>query len=125
MIKNTDFTAATFLQLKDRNIQLCLDDFGTGYSSLSALHKVPVDMLKVDRSFVSNMNIEKENLTLTRMIVDLAHNMLIEVTAEGVETVGHLVQLRELKCEYGQGYLFSRAVDSDQATALIANAPQW
>lgn len=120
-------TSATKMlwQLRARNIQLCLDDFGTGYSSLSYLHRFPVNTLKIDRSFVSRMSRNDENLEIVRVIVTLAHTLKMDVIAEGVETREQLTQLKLLGCEQGQGYFFSKPLDSKAAEALIAQAPQW
>lgn len=120
-------TAATKMlwQLRARNIQLCLDDFGTGYSSLSYLHRFPVNTLKIDRSFVSRMSRNDENLEIVRVIVTLAHTLKMDVIAEGVETQEQLTLLKLLGCEQGQGYFFSKPLDSKAAEALIAQAPQW
>jgi EAL domain-containing protein (putative c-di-GMP-specific phosphodiesterase class I) len=98
-----------------------MDDFGTGYSSLSYLHRFPIDMLKLDRSFVNNMTLSKQNLQIVQAIVTLAHNLDMAVTAEGIETTEQLAQLKALKCEFGQGYFFSCPVDSLEAGALIAD----
>ncbi len=117
--------ASLLTQLKKRQIQLCIDDFGTGYSSLSRLQRLPIDTLKIDRSFVSRMSSEAESLEIVRTCIDLAHNLDMDVVAEGVETLEQLAQLRALQCESGQGYLFSRPVDATTATALLMSMPQW
>ncbi|MBA3439965.1 MAG: EAL domain-containing protein [Pyrinomonadaceae bacterium] len=106
-------------QLRDLGVKLYIDDFGTGFSSLSYLHRFPVDMLKIDRSFVSLMNKGNENSEIVRTIVKLAHNLEMEVMAEGVETAEQLEELRALGCEYAQGYFFSEPVDSEKAKTLI------
>jgi PAS domain S-box/diguanylate cyclase (GGDEF) domain len=112
-------------QLKELGIELCIDDFGTGYSSLSYLHKFPIDTLKIDRSFVSRIGEKGENLEIVRAIVMLARSLRMEVVAEGVETAVQLAQLRAIGCEYGQGYFFSKPLDSDAATALLSRSPKW
>ena len=98
---------------------MCLDDFGTGYSSLSYLHHFPIEVLKIDRSFVKRMEGGGDHIEIVRAIVTLAHNLGIAVVAEGVETVEQLAQLRALQCTYGQGYLFSEPVDSEALAALM------
>ena len=119
-------SAVTMLsQLRDLGIHLCIDDFGTGYSSLSYLHRFPINTLKIDRSFVSRMGVDGDNSEIVRAIVMLAHSLGMDVVAEGVETSHHLAQLRLLGCEFGQGYFFSRPVDSEAATALLSPAMQW
>ncbi|MCL1471549.1 GGDEF domain-containing response regulator [Argonema antarcticum] len=120
IIENAESAAATLSQLRALGIQLSIDDFGTGYSSLSYLHRFPVNTLKIDRSFINNMGEDRESSEIVRTIVMLAHNLGIDVIAEGIETRQQLVKLRELQCEYGQGYLFSRPLPSPEAEQLIA-----
>ncbi|MDB9510500.1 EAL domain-containing protein [Kamptonema animale CS-326] len=105
--------------LKERGIHLSIDDFGTGYSSFSYLHTFPFDTLKIDRAFVSRMSVDPKNLEIIRTIIILAHNLGMDLVAEGIETREQLNQLQELKCEHGQGYLFSRPVDSKAAERLL------
>lgn len=107
-------------QLRSQGIQLAIDDFGTGYSSLSYLPRFPIDSLKIDRSFVSQLGECDDSLEVVRTILALAHNLGMDVTAEGVETAGQVHQLLEMNCEYGQGYLFSRPIDAAGATQLLA-----
>ena len=106
-------------------MQLAIDDFGTGYSSLSYLHRLPIDSLKIDRSFVSCMT--QDSAEIVRAIVGLAHNLGLDVIAEGVETAEQLEQLKALGCEFGQGYLFSRPVEHAEAEALLLRGltPGW
>jgi diguanylate cyclase (GGDEF)-like protein/PAS domain S-box-containing protein len=125
IMENPEAARALLLQLKALNIQLGIDDFGTGYSSLSYLHRFPIDRLKIDRSFVNRMGLDKENAEIVRTIVTLAHNLGVDVIAEGVETTEQLALLRDLKCKYGQGYLFSHPVDGETARALIEGQPCW
>ena len=106
-------------QLKALGIQLCIDDFGTGYSSLSRLHEFPIDTLKIDRSFVSRIGTDNSGLEIVQTIVTLARSRGMDIVAEGIETPTQLQKLRELGCELGQGYLFSRPVDSFKATELL------
>lgn len=120
IMENAESATIMLSQLQTLGVQLYMDDFGTGYSSLSYLHRFPIDILKIDRSFVSRMGVDDENLEIVRTIMTLAHNLGMNVTAEGVETAEQLALLRALKCEYGQGYLFSKPVDGEAAGALIA-----
>ena len=106
-------------QLKDLGIRLCIDDFGTGYSCLSRLHEFPIDTLKIDRSFVSRMNIDSHSTETIQMIVTLAHSLGMDVVAEGVETTAQREKLRELGCDFAQGYLFSQPADSQTASQLL------
>lgn len=112
-------------QLRDLGIKLAIDDFGTGYSSLARLHRFPITELKIDRSFVSGSDVEKGNLDIIETIVILAKKLGMEVTAEGIETAQQLQKLRELKCEYGQGYFFSKPLESKAIEALIMADSVW
>jgi PAS domain S-box-containing protein len=110
-------------QLKDLGVQLSIDDFGTGHSSLSRLHSLPVDVLKIDRSFIRGMEEDAENREIARLIVTLAHHLNLKVVAEGIETPGQLTYMEQFGCEFGQGYLFSRPVDHNALEKLLAAAP--
>lgn len=107
-------------QLKAMGIELLIDDFGTGYSCLERLHQLPIDTLKIDRSFISRMTEEGASLEVVRAIVTLAHRLNMDVIAEGVETPEQLTKLRSLQCEYGQGYLFSQPLVGESAAALLS-----
>lgn len=122
IMENLESATAMLLQLKDLGCELHMDDFGTGYSSLSYLHRFPFDLLKIDRSFISKMDVSSKDLEIVRAIVRLAHNLNINVTAEGLETAEQLAQLRALQCKYGQGYLFSKPVEREVAEVLIAES---
>ncbi|MFB2971597.1 EAL domain-containing protein [Aerosakkonema sp. BLCC-F183] len=119
IMSNTEFAIGLLKELKQRKIQLSIDDFGTGYSSLSYLHRFPIDTLKIDRSFVSQMSVDTENLEIVRVIVNLAHNLGMDVIAEGVENVEQIALLEALKCEYGQGYFFAKPLDRKAASAFL------
>jgi EAL domain-containing protein (putative c-di-GMP-specific phosphodiesterase class I) len=108
-------------QLKALGVQLSIDDFGTGYSSLSYLHRFPVDILKIDRSFVSGMGIDKESTGIVETILTLAEKLDKKVVAEGVETAQQLIQLKALACEFGQGYLFSMPIDAETTERLFVS----
>jgi len=101
--------------LKGSGFTLAIDDFGTGYSSLAHLHRFPIDCLKIDRSFVSAMLNGGEHLEIVRTIIMLAHTLKMSVVAEGVETLAHDGVLRALSCDYGQGWLFAKALPADEA----------
>lgn len=110
-------------KLKELGIRLAIDDFGTGYSSLSYLYAFPLDVLKVDYSFVSRMD-QDNGREIVRTIVNLGHNLKMEVVAEGVETKTQQDYLQEMGCEYAQGYLFSRPLDSEAVASILANQHQ-
>ncbi len=113
------------LRLKDLQLQLGIDDFGTGYSSLSYLHRFPIDTLKVDRSFVMEMEGSGGTAELVKTIIALGHNLDMNVVAEGIETPGQSQKLQALQCEYGQGYLFAKPLPAELAEALLAEPPNW
>lgn len=119
MMDQGEETIAKLEQLRARNIQLSIDDFGQGYSSLSYLHRFPVNTLKIDRTFVELMNEGGQNLEIIRTIIILAHALEMNVVAEGVETNEQAVILKQLGCEYGQGYFFSRPIIAAAAEKLI------
>ncbi len=120
LIENTVSVAAKLTQLQAMGIQISMDDFGTGYSSLNYLHSLPIDTLKIDRSFISNIGTDSKKIELIRTIVALAWNLGMNVVAEGIETPQQMDLLKMLECEYGQGYLFSKPLDSELTQALIA-----
>ena len=124
-MNDVESTIALLLRLKALNLQLSIDDFGTGYSSLSYLHRFPTDTIKVDRSFVSRMGDEAEDAHIVQTIIMLGHNLGMVIVAEGVETVEQLNRLRSLKCEYAQGYYFSKPIPSDAAAELLKQDPSW
>ena len=122
IMQNAVSAAKLLAQLKLRKIQVSIDDFGTGYSSLSRLHQFPIDTLKIDRSFVNQINQTGENIEMVEAIIALAHSLGMDVVAEGIETAEQLTQLKQLQCEYGQGYLFSKPLNWRAAAALLASA---
>ena len=105
LVENTTAVTKVLEQLKEREIKLCLDDFGTGYSSLSYLRYLPVDIVKIDRSFISP-EINNTNYDIIEAIVNLAHSLGLDVVAEGIETEAQLEILQSFGCEYGQGISF-------------------
>lgn len=119
IMSNPELAAQTLDRIKKLGITLSLDDFGTGYSSLSYLRRFPIDTLKMDRSFVAPIDKDKRDLELVRMIILLAHTLGMEVVGEGIETESHLDLLRDLDCEYGQGYFFSRPLPAPEVAALL------
>ncbi|PZV03139.1 MAG: two-component system response regulator [Leptolyngbya sp.] len=121
-IDNPTEAIAILNQLKELDVQICLDDFGTGYSSFSYLHQFPIDLVKIDRSFVQDIDTAPERLEIVRAIIGLCHTLGMEVTAEGVETPQQRDILRDLGCEYGQGYLFARPTDGTTITGGLANS---
>ena len=107
------------LRLKELGLQLSIDDFGTGYSSLSYLHRFPMDTLKVDKSFVGRMEQSDEDWEIVDTIIALGHKLGMDVVAEGIETLGQMMMLKQAHCEYGQGFFFSEPLSSEEATTLL------
>lgn len=125
LIENADSITEVLHQLRALGIQIHIDDFGTGYSALSYLHSLPIDGLKIDRCFISQMEIDKKDFEIVRTMITMAHSLGISVTAEGVETAQQLAQLRSLGCEFGQGYFFAKSLEEKQMEVLMATAPRW
>jgi EAL domain-containing protein (putative c-di-GMP-specific phosphodiesterase class I) len=112
-------TRAILQTLHDAGFMIAIDDFGTGYSSLARLKNLPIDILKIDRSFVSDAHLDRDAGTMVRAMVQLAKNLGMIPLAEGVETAEELAFLRALNCPLGQGYLFSRPVPAAQIPELV------
>ena len=108
-------------QIKTRDIELCIDDFGKGFSSLSDLPRLPIDILKIDRSFVSFMDCNQNDFEIVRTIISLAHTLGIKVISEGIEKTNQLKQLQSLGSEFGQGFLFSRPLNPESAELIISS----
>jgi len=112
-------------QIKSIGIHLAIDDFGTGYSSLSYLHRFPLDTLKIDRSFIRDMQEDGEGMEIARTILPMANNLRLDVVAEGVETLEQVALLKQLHCKYAQGYYFSKPLSAENSTALLEGEPTW
>jgi Amt family ammonium transporter len=112
-------TVTELNRLRKIGVQIAIDDFGTGYSSLSYLRRMPIDHLKIDRSFIRGLENTKENDQIVRSIITLARSLGLTVIAEGVENRDQLDRLRTLDCDKAQGFMFSRPVDKDQALTLL------
>jgi predicted signal transduction protein with EAL and GGDEF domain len=118
-------TAATREELANLGVVLAIDDFGTGYSSLSALHRFPVEILKVDRSFVKALRYNPEEAVFLSAMIDLARTLGMRTVAEGVETAEELARLRNLGCEIAQGNYFSEPLPAERATQLLVPSLQY
>jgi diguanylate cyclase (GGDEF)-like protein/PAS domain S-box-containing protein len=119
LMQDPEAMAPALQKFRDRGVELSLDDFGTGYSSLSYLHRFALDVLKIDRSFISRMLVAPEAYRLVRSIIDLAHDLGLKVVAEGVEVADEVASLKALGCDFAQGFFFSRPIPPDQAAALL------
>ncbi len=115
IMENADAACETMLQLRALGVSLSMDDFGTGYSSLSYLHRFPISALKIDRSFIGN----DDNSGIVGTIITLADKLGMEVIAEGVETAAQVAYLKDLGCEFGQGYWLARPGDSAAIELLL------
>ncbi len=125
VMENAEAAIEILKAVKQLGVKLSIDDFGTGYSSLSYLHRLPIDTLKVDRSFVSSMDDSTENAEIVRTVIALANSLNLSVIAEGIESMEQYYGLRRLGCEYGQGYLFSRPVPARDAGMMVVVGPSW
>ena len=129
LVENTRGVAHTLSQLRKRRIKLCLDDFGKGFSSLNYLHRFPIDVLKIDRSFVRRLGAafpmehgKRRPYEIIRTILALAQILDLQVVAEGIEVIKQLNVLKELGCQYGQGFLFAPALEATQAVRFFDSA---
>ena len=119
LLHHTTHVTAQLEALKQSGIRIALDDFGTGFSSLSYLHRFPIDKIKIDRSFVQRLCNADDCREIIHAIISMGHVMGMEITGEGIETSAQLDRLRDLGCDYGQGYLFSRPVPPEKAIEFI------
>ncbi|MGH9945664.1 MAG: putative bifunctional diguanylate cyclase/phosphodiesterase [Pyrinomonadaceae bacterium] len=124
-MENAAHTINLLNRLKLTGVQLSMDDFGTGYSSLSYLQRLPFDTLKIDRSFVYSVGDNGENSEILQTIISLAKSLKMRVIAEGIETRAQLGVLRNLGCEYGQGYLLAKPKSKDETEKLLYEHPNW
>jgi len=120
LLRDTDATLTTLRDLKQTGVRLAIDDFGTGYSSLSYLRQFPIDMIKIDRSFVASMSNGPDETALMQSILKLSDTLHLETIAEGIEDAGQLAQLRTLGADLGQGFLFAKPLAPDDIGALLA-----
>ncbi|WP_119065921.1 putative bifunctional diguanylate cyclase/phosphodiesterase [Rubrobacter indicoceani] len=135
VMEDAEASMTALHRLRQLGVRIHVDDFGTGYSSLQLLHRLPVDALKIDKSFVSGTGPEDpnglsrgvmgENAEIVQTILTMAHALGMEVVGEGVETEEHLEVLREMGCDHVQGYHFSRPVTAERAVAILAAEPVW
>ena len=110
---------ARWNDLKRLGVRIAIDDFGTGYSSLSYLHRLPIDVLKIDRSFIENLNEPDGTRPIVEAVLSMANTLGLRVVAEGVETAEQLSALRQSGCDLIQGYFFSRPVTPDIAAGFL------
>ena len=123
LVHDTQAITKILMQLKEMGVKIAIDDFGTGYSSLSRLKEMPIDCLKIDRSFVSGIHGGARDQSIICAIIAMAEGMDLKVIAEGVETIGQVDFLRGKQCQEAQGYLFSRPLTTEQATTFLLQDP--
>ncbi|WOE80143.1 EAL domain-containing protein [Pseudomonas protegens] len=124
LLEATDDTHQQLEQLKKLGLTLAMDDFGTGYSSLSYLKKFPIDIIKIDRSFIHEIPDNQDDMEITSAVIAMAHNLKIKVVAEGIETAEQLAFLRRHRCDVGQGYLFDRPIPGTELIAKLKRYPR-
>ena len=124
-MEDVDVAIQQLTRLQQKGLYISLDDFGTGYSSLSYLHRLPINSLKIDKSFVDRMESIRENADIVETIVSLGHRLKLDIIAEGVETSAQAHLLKQLECEYAQGYYFAKPLPRDQATHLLTQNKRW
>ena len=121
VLRDADKVWADLRELRELGVRIAIDDFGTGYSSLSYLRQMPVDVLKIDKSFIDDILHSDEQLALVEAILSLARTLRLAVVAEGIENQAHRLKLLQLGCPYGQGYLFSKPVSAAEAARWTAS----
>ena len=121
MVNDAESAGATLQALKDLGVKLSIDEFGTGHSSLGSLKRFPLDMLKIDRSFVSGLGTDTEDAAIVTAIINLAHSLGLETVADGVETKEQVDELRTLGCDIGQGFYFARPRPSEAIAELLGS----
>lgn len=119
LMQETEMSSKVLRALKDLGIRLAIDDFGTGYSSLSYLRRFPIDTLKIDQSFVQDIDSETDEAVIVAAIIALGRSLKLQVVAEGIETQPQLAFLQSLQCAEGQGYFFSRALPAAAFETLL------
>jgi EAL domain-containing protein (putative c-di-GMP-specific phosphodiesterase class I) len=122
VMDNAEASIKILEELSRMGVVVSIDDFGTGYSSMSYLRRFPIDKLKIDRSFISELTTNAADASIVRAIISLAHSLRLKVVAEGVETVGQLEQLRELGCDQYQGFYRSAAVQASDIEASVRSS---
>lgn len=125
LLDATEETRQQLLGLKALGVTLAMDDFGTGYSSLSYLKKFPIDVIKIDRSFIKDIPDNQDDMEITSAVIAMARNLRLKVVAEGIETPAQLAFLRRQRCDIGQGYLFDKPIPSTALPDALRRYPHW
>ena len=121
-MSNVERTASQLRELREMGVHISIDDFGTGYSSLNYLKKLPIERLKIDKSFIQDIAKDADDRAIISAVTSMAHKMGIRTVAEGVETEEQLAFLRQAECDEAQGYLFSRPLPAEKFRELITKA---
>jgi len=121
LLENTEIVLSNMKAIKRLGIKILLDDFGTGYSSLNYLHKFPIDVLKIDRSFITNVHDHKNNRAIIKTIIDLATNLGMSTVGEGIENIEDDELLQKMGCSYGQGFYYAKPMAADETEQYIVN----
>ena len=124
LLEATEDTRSQLSRLKQLGLTLAMDDFGTGYSSLSYLKKFPIDVIKIDRSFIKDIPENQDDMEITSAVIAMAHNLKLKVVAEGIETPAQLGFLRRQHCDIGQGYLFDRPIAGRDLVESLKRYPR-
>ena len=119
MIKDVDRIANVLQEFKSLGISVAIDDFGMGYSSLNFLKRFPIDMLKIDKSFIADVFTNPDDASIVQSVISLGHNMHMKIVAEGIETQSHLYFLKERNCDIGQGFYFSQPLGAKEMTKFL------
>jgi len=119
LLENTEAALLTLQRLKALGVRIAIDDFGTGYSSLSYLRRFPVDLVKIDRSFIEQLGVEGQASTIVAAIIGLAHALGLKVVAEGVETPHQLGEITALGCDYAQGFYFAPPLPASELGSVF------
>jgi len=122
IMRDVEPTIGKLQQLRDMGVRLAIDDFGTGYSSLAYLKRLPVQVLKIDRSFIEGIVTDQEDAAIVRAIASLGRSLDLKVTAEGIETAAQAALLEAWECDRGQGYYYARPGDAEVTEALLVSA---
>lgn len=121
IMHDPDQAAAVLGELRRRGVKIDVDDFGTGYSSLSSLHELPIDLLKIDQSFIANMSKDHCFAALVYAVTTLAQNLGLATVAEGIETSDQVAMLQSMDCEFGQGHFFAKPMNPAEAQAYLSS----
>ena len=125
LMETGDSVTSILRRLKETGVRISIDDFGTGYSSLSYLKSFPIDTLKIDQSFIRDIIANKDDAAIVNSIITMAHNLRLDVIAEGVETIEQVIFLREIGCDHMQGHYFCRAQSAEDFGPILKEQPQW